>query len=118
MKIRGIRGAITVNSNSKEEIINSTKELLREMIEKNQVDIEEICFILFSATDDLDAAFPAQAAREMGMKYVPLLDFSHMKVPEDLKRCIRILMVFNSDKKPEEIKHVYLKEAKRLRPDL
>ncbi|MGB9812289.1 MAG: chorismate mutase [Thermovenabulum sp.] len=118
MKVRGIRGAITVNSNTKEEVINATKELLQEMIKENEVAIDDICFILFSATEDIDAAFPAQAARELGMENVPLLDFAQMKVKGALKSCIRILMVFNSDKKLEEIKHIYLREAKRLRPDL
>jgi len=118
VKVRGIRGAITVNSNTKEEVINATKELLQEMIKENEVTIDDICFILFSATEDIDAAFPAQAARELGMENVPLLDFAQMKVKGALKSCIRILMVFNSDKKLDEIKHIYLREAKRLRPDL
>ncbi|MDN5331698.1 MAG: CMP/dCMP kinase [Tepidanaerobacteraceae bacterium] len=118
MKVRGIRGATTVDSNSKEEVINATKELIKEMMDKNGVTIDDICFILFSATEDIDAAFPAQAARELGMHFVPLLDFSHMKVKGALKSCIRALMAFNTDKSQEEIRHVYLREAKALRPDI
>ncbi|MCF6096225.1 chorismate mutase [Thermovorax subterraneus] len=118
MKVRGIRGAITVDSNTKEEVISATKELLKEMIDKNQVTIDDICFILFSATEDIDAAFPAQAARELGMVYVPLLDFSQMKVKGALKNCIRALMAVNTDKKQEEIKHIYLRGARILRPDV
>lgn len=118
MKVRGLRGAITVFDNTEESICSATQKLLCEMIKQNDVQIDDICFIMFSVTSDLNATFPAKAARRMGLDMVPLLDVAQLDVEGDLNRCVRILMVFNTDKKLQEIKHVYLGDAARLRPDL
>lgn len=118
MKTRGVRGAITAAENNMESILEATKKLLNEIIEKNDIKTDDICFIMFSATSDLNAAFPARAAREMGLGLVPLLDVAQLEVESSLKRCIRVLMVFNTDKKIEDIKHIYLEDAVKLRPDL
>jgi len=118
MKVRAIRGATTVKSNTSDCIMEATKELLNEIITKNEVRVDDICFILFSVTSDLNKAFPARAARDMGLSMVPLLDVAHMSVETDLKRCIRVLMTVNTDKRIDEIKHIYLHDAAKLRPDL
>lgn len=117
MKCRGIRGATTVDANTAKSIYASTKELLREMIEANAVDKDDMASIIFTTTDDLNAAFPAKAAREMGMSNTPLLCSREINVPDSLKSCLRILILFNTDKKPDDIKHIYLKGAAVLRAD-
>jgi chorismate mutase len=118
MLVRGIRGAITVNSNNKEEIIEITKELLITLKRVHNFKIEDIVSIFFSTTPDLNAAFPAQAARELGWDKVPLFDMQEIEVPGSLPKCIRILVQINCQKTLQEIKHCYLKGAKILRKDL
>jgi chorismate mutase len=118
MLVRGIRGAITVDSNTKEEIIKTMKELLITLQRENNFKIEDIVSVFFSATSDLNAAFPAQAARELGWNKVPLLDMQEIEVPGSLPRCIRILVQINCQKSLQEIKHCYLRGAKILRKDL
>ena len=118
MLVRGIRGAITADSNIKEEIIEKTKELLIALKKENDFKIEDITSIFFSVTPDLNAAFPAQAARELGWNKVPLLDMQEIEVPGSLLRCIRILVQINCQKSLQEIKHCYLRGAKILRKDL
>ena len=118
MLVRGIRGAITVNSNTKEEIIEITKELLVALQRENNFKIEDIVSIFFNATPDLNAAFPAQAARELGWDRVPLFDMQEIDVPGSLPRCIRILIQINCSKSQQEIRHCYLRGAKILRKDL
>jgi chorismate mutase len=118
MLVRGIRGAITVNNNTKEEIIKFTKELLITLQKENDFKIEDIVSVFFSATSDLNAAFPAQAARELGWKQVPLFDMQEIDVPGSLPGCIRILIQINCSKSQQEIKHCYLRGAKILRKDL
>ena len=118
MLVRGIRGAITVNSNTKEEIIEITKELLITLQRENNFKIEDIVSIFFSATPDLNAAFPARAARELGWEKVPLFDMQEIEVPKSLPKCIRILIQINCQKSQTEIKHCYLRGAKILRKDL
>ena len=118
MLVRGIRGAITVNSNTKEEIIEITKELLIALKKANNFKIEDIVSIFFSTTPDLNAAFPAQAARELGWDKVPLFDMQEIDVPGSLPKCIRILIQINCQKSQTEIKHCYLRRAKILRKDL
>jgi chorismate mutase len=115
MKCRGIRGATTVDANTKQSIYASTKELLHEMIKANNVHQDDMASIIFTATDDLNAAFPAKAAREMGMSNIPLLCSREINVPNSLQSCLRILILFNTDKKPADIKHIYLKGAADLR---
>jgi len=118
MLVRGIRGAITVNSNTKEEIIEITKELLVAIQGENNFKIEDIVSVFFSVTPDLNAAFPAQAARELGWNKVPLFDLQEIDVPGSLPRCIRILIQINCQKSQPEIKPCYLRGAKILRKDL
>ena len=118
MLVRGIRGAITVNNNTKEEIIKFTKELLITLQKENDFKIEDIVSVFFSVTPDLNAAFPARAARELGWKQVPLFDMQEIGVSGSLPRCIRILIQINCSKNQTEIKHCYLRGAKILRKDL
>lgn len=118
INVRGIRGAIDVSANSSEEILEATKILLQEIMQKNSLKKEQIAAAIFSMTVDLDAAFPAKAARELGWKYVPLFCTNEVNVPGSLPRCIRVLMLINTQKSAQEIKHVYLKGAVALREDL
>jgi len=118
MLVRGIRGAITVNNNTKEEIIKFTKELLITLQKENDFKIEDIVSVFFSATPDLNAVFPAQAARELGWDRVPLFDIQEIEVPGSLPKCIRILIQINCQKSQTEIKHCYLRGAEILRKDL
>ncbi len=117
MWCRGIRGAITVAENTKEAIAAATKELLHNMMEVNDVEISDVACILFTTTSDLNAAFPAAAARELGWTRVPLLCGHEMNVPGSLSGCLRVLVLFNTDKKNEDIVHVYLRGAETLRDE-
>ena len=117
MWCRGIRGAVTVPENTKEAIIAATKDLLQNMIEANEVDISDIACILFTTTSDLNAAFPAAAARALGWTRVPLLCGHEMNVPGSLPSCLRVLVLFNTDKNNEDIVHVYLGAAETLRDE-
>lgn len=116
---RGIRGAITIENNNREEILEATKELLKKIVEENEVLVEDIASIHLSMTSDLDQEFPALAARQLlGWRYVPMLCANEITTPKGLKKCIRVLMNVNTTKTQAEIKHIYLKEAQKLRPDL
>ncbi|HIE16784.1 MAG TPA: chorismate mutase [Dehalococcoidia bacterium] len=117
MACRGIRGAITVPENTGEAIIAASKELLWKMIEANEVKADEVACIFFTTTCDLNAAFPAVAARQLGWGQVPLLCGHEMDVPGGLVRCLRILLLFNTDKKNEDIVHVYLGGAEVLKAE-
>lgn len=117
MWCRGIRGAITVSENTKEAIIAASKELLQNLMEANEVEISDVACILFTTTPDLNAAFPAAAARELGWTQVPLLCGYEINVPGSLSSCLRILVLFNTNKKNEEIIHVYLGDAVTLRDE-
>ncbi|UNC92484.1 chorismate mutase [Candidatus Contubernalis alkaliaceticus] len=116
--VRGIRGATFIEKNEVESIIRGTKELLVEMVERNNICTEDICSVLFTSTLDLNAAFPALAARKLGWKYVPMLCSVEIDVPDSLRQCVRVLMQVNTCLEQHQIKHVYLKEAKKLRDDL
>ena len=118
MLVRGIRGATTAESNTKEKIIKKTKELLITLKKENDFKIKDIVSIFFSITSDLNAAFPAQSARELGWNRVPLFDMQEIDVPGSLPRCIRVLIQINCQKSQTEIKHCYLRGAKILRKDL
>ena len=117
MKCRGIRGATTVNANTKQAILKATKELLREMVQANDVRGEDVASILFTTTSDLNATFPAEAARELGLSQAPLLCGQEIDVPGSLPMCLRVLILFNTNKNAKDIVHVYLKDARKLRPD-
>ena len=117
-KMRGVRGAITVEHDDAGIILEATRRLLREMVARNDVAIEDIASALFSVTPDLSAAFPALGAREMGWSDVPMLHCSEINVPGALHKVIRVLLHVNTTRTPSEIKHVYLERAVALRPDL
>ncbi|BCS81222.1 chorismate mutase [Anaerocellum diazotrophicum] len=112
-----IRGATTVERDSKDEIISCTQELLNEIIFRNNLKKEEIVFILFTMTKDLKSAFPAYAARLMGFVDIPLICAQELDIEGALNRCIRLLMLIQRDNGFTP-KHVYLKEAAKLREDL
>jgi len=117
MHCRGIRGATTVEENTAEAILAATRELLVCIVEANGLEVEDVASAIFTATPDLTAAFPAQAAREMGWHNVALLDAQEIPVPGSLERCIRVLVHWNTEKSAAEIRHVYLRGARKLRPD-
>lgn len=116
--VRGIRGATTVENNDKREILDASAQMLEKIISENEINIDDIVSIIFTITPDLTKAFPAAAAREMGIVNVPLLDMSEPEIDGALKKCIRVLMHVNTDKNNSDMKHIYLKGAKVLRPDL
>ena len=116
MQCRGIRGATTVSANNKESILAATEELLKEMVQANSIKVDDIAAIFFTTTSDLNAEFPAAATRELGWpQYLPLLCGHEINVPNDLPRCLRILMLVNTEREPEEIVHIYLGEGKKLK---
>ncbi|MFC1510925.1 chorismate mutase [Candidatus Margulisiibacteriota bacterium] len=115
MPTRGIRGATTVKKNSREEILAATKELLSEILKANQLKVEDIASVIFSATEDLNASFPAEAARELGWQDTSLLCTREIAVPGSLPKCIRVLLLVNSDQPQKEIKNIYLRAAISLR---
>ncbi len=117
-RVRGIRGAIQVRENTRESMLDATKVLLKSMLRENDIDPEDIASIFFTATDDLNAEYPAYAAREMGLTAVPLLCAREMQVPGNMSRLIRILIHVNTDKSQKQIKHQYLGETVSLRPDI
>lgn len=117
MQCRGVRGAITVESNTAEDIIEATVELMRALIAANDIQPEHVVSAIFSTTQDLDATFPALARRELGWSDVALLCTHEMAVPGALPRVIRVLIHVNTERQPDEITHVYLKDAQQLRPD-
>lgn len=118
MPVRGVRGATTVDRNQKEEILERTRELLIHMVEANGIRTEDIASAWLTTTPDVFAEFPAVAARQLGWTLVPLMQSHEMSVPGMLPRCIRVLLHWNTDKAQSEIRHIYLREAARLRPDL
>ncbi|MFC1496315.1 chorismate mutase [Candidatus Margulisiibacteriota bacterium] len=113
--LRGVRGAITVKENSKPEIIAGTKELLSEIVNCNSINLGDIASVIFTVTHDLNAEFPAVAARELGWKHTPLICTNEINVPGSLGKCIRVLLHFNSEKEQKDITSVYLNDAKNLR---
>jgi chorismate mutase len=116
--VRGIRGATSVEGNSTSAILSATKKLLERIVELNGVSIEDIVSVFFTATSDLNAVYPAKAAREIGWVHTPLMCMQEMAVENSLPLCIRVLIHWNTDKGIDEIKHVYLEQARKLRPDL
>lgn len=118
-KLRGVRGATTVTLNEKSEILTATAELLREMVRKNGIETDDIASAIITMTEDLDAVFPAQAAREfLKWEHVPLMCAKEIPVAGSLKCCIRVMLHVNTNKSPHEIQHIFQREAVRLRPDL
>ena len=119
MTIRGIRGAITVLADEPGLILQATRELLEEILAENEgMQPEDVASAIFTVTDDLNSTFPAQAARQMGWEMVPLLCAREIPVPDSLPHVIRVLVHWNTETPQSEIKHVYLREAVKLRSDL
>jgi len=118
MPCRGVRGATTADSNSRDDILTATRQLLALMIHINEIAAGDVASAIFSTTEDLDAEFPALAARQLGWLDVPLICTHEINVPGSLVRCVRILLHWNTDKKQDEVTHVYIREASKLRPDL
>lgn len=114
---RGIRGATTVSSNDRDEILEATRELLTMMVRVNEIEIDDIASVYLTTTEDLDATYPAFAARQMGWFDLALLCGHEMVVPDGLPLCIRVMIHWNTSKIPAEIGHVYLRNAKSLRAD-
>lgn len=119
MKVRGIRGATTVDVNSAEAIIEASEEMLTQLVTDNDVRPEDISQVWFTVTQDLDAAFPARSLRNLqDFQYVPVMCAVEINVPNSLKHCIRVMVSYNTTKNQQDIRHVYLREAVKLRPDL
>ena len=117
MACRGIRGATTAVANTAEDILEVTDELLRIVIALNELDPLDVASVIFTTTPDLTATFPALAARDIGWTEVPLLCTHEMAVPGSLQSCVRVLIHVNTTRSAAEIKHVYLKGARELRPE-
>ena len=118
MPIRALRGATTVSSDTRESIHAAVVELLGVLLERNDVDHDDIISILFTATDDLHSAFPAAGAREFGLGDVPLLCARELDITGATARCIRLLMHLETPRPRSELRHVYLHDAVGLRDDL
>ncbi len=118
MACRGVRGATTVLANDREEILAATRQLLALMIRENGIDATDVASAIFSTTPDLNAEFPALAARQMGWLDVPLLCTHEISVPGSLPCCIRILVHWTTEKHQAELRHIYIRDAVKLRPDL
>jgi chorismate mutase len=119
MSLRGVRGATTVNNDQADEIIDATRELLQAILQDNpDMQPEDIASAIFTTTPDLRVVYPARAARELGWREVPLMDAQEIDVPGGLPLCIRALIHWNTQLPQVAIRHVYLREAVKLRPDL
>ena len=118
MACRGVRGATTAQSNTRDDILAATRQLVALIIRRNGIDPVDVASATFTTTTDLDAEFPALAARQLGWLDVPLLCGHEINVPGSLRLCVRVLVHWNTDKSQSEVNHVYIKEARRLRPDL
>jgi chorismate mutase len=122
MPVRGIRGATTATANTAEAITEATDELLRALIEANQLDGSEVCFVYFTTTKDLNVEFPALAARRLGWVDVPLLCGNEMDInvpnPRGVPMCIRILLLYNTDQPQSAMRMVYLRGAQAIKADL
>ncbi|ALC81415.1 MULTISPECIES: chorismate mutase [Bacillus] len=117
--IRGFRGATTLEEDTDQEMIVKTKELIRNMIEKNNIKPDHVVHIIFTATPDLHAGFPAKVVREFsGWEHVPVMCMQEIDVESGLKKCIRVMLTAETELKQDEVKHEYLGKAVSLRPDL
>lgn len=119
MRVLAIRGATTVESNSKEEILKETAKLIETIITKNNLDIDNIISMCFTMTNDLDSVYPSVAVREiLNITDIPMLNYEEKYIKGSLRMCIRVMMHANSEKNKIDIKHIYLNKAKELRKDL
>jgi chorismate mutase len=115
---RGVRGATTVAENTREEILSATRQLVALMVRRNGIERADVASAIFTTTPDLNAEFPALAARQLGWLDVPLLCGHELAVPGSLPRCIRVLVHWNTDRPQAAIQHIYIRDAVKLRPDL
>ncbi|MHB1007378.1 MAG: chorismate mutase [Chloroflexota bacterium] len=118
MPVRGIRGATTAEVNSRQAILDATKELLQRIIAENGLQLDDVASAFFTTTSDLDATFPALAARQLGWDTVPLIDARELDVPGSLRLCLRVLLLVNTERSQRDIQHVYLRGASGLRDDV
>jgi chorismate mutase len=118
MLCRGVRGATTVDANNREEILTATRQLVALLVRRNGINPADVASAIFTTTPDLTAEFPALAARQLGWLDVPMLCGHEIAVPGSLPKCIRVLVNWNTDKPQNEIQHIYIRDAVRLRPDL
>ncbi len=118
MPCRGVRGATTADANTSEAILEATRQLLALMIRQNGIEPEDVASAIFTTTPDLTAEFPALAARQLGWFNVALMCGHELEVPGSLGRCVRILLHWNTDVPADQVVHVYIKEAAKLRSDL
>jgi len=118
VNLLGLRGAITLAANTKAEVDAKTQQLVKEMLARNELAHDDIVSIIFTATDDVTAEFPATAARALGLGDVPLLCARELGVEHGMPLCVRVLMHVTSDKRRDELHHVYLEGARALRDDL
>ena len=114
-RVRGIRGATTARLNSREAILEATGELLESLVGANEIEPDDVAAAFFTTTEDLNAEYPAVAARRMGWQHVALMCGHEMKVPADVAMCIRVLLLVNTDKAPKELSWKYLRGASGLR---
>ncbi len=117
-RVRGLRGATTVAHDDADAIVAATEDLLETMLERNEVATDDLVSVVFTSTPDLTAEFPAAAARRLGIDHIPLLCAREIDVPGSVPRCIRVLMHLYTERDHGTLRHVYLKEARRLRSDL
>ncbi len=117
IRVRGVRGATTTEANTREAILAATNELLCLMIEANHIEPDDVASVIFTTTVDLNADYPALAARALGWHDVALMCMHEMNVPHGLKMCIRRLLHWNTEVPAQAVKHIYIKGAVNLRPD-
>lgn len=118
MRVRGIRGAVVVEEDAEGRVLEATAALLRELLARNDLEPDDVVSIVFTATGDLRSAFPAAAARRIGLDRVPVLSARELDVEGAMPRVVRVLVHAHTERSPAEVAHVYLGEAARLREDL
>ena len=118
MSYRAVRGATSVEANEARIILGATRRLLERLVAANGLSVDDIVSVTFTATPDLDAAYPARAAREMGWANTPLMCMQEMAVADSLPRCIRVLLLCSTNLRSDQIRHIYLGRTRALRPDL
>jgi chorismate mutase len=117
-RVRALRGATTLEHDERDHLFARTQELIAALLERNDLDEDDLISIVFTATDDVHAAYPAEAAREAGITHVPLLCTRELDIDGGIERCVRVLVHAYTPRTPRELRHVYLHDARQLRTDL
>jgi len=117
-RVRALRGATTLEADEREHLFARTQELVAAMLDRNELIEDDLISIVFTATDDVHSAYPAEAAREAGITHVPLLCTRELDIDGGIERCIRVLLHAYTPRTPQELRHVYLHDARQLRTDL